>query len=584
MQRNLFLTAVLAAGIALTACGTDPSPKVHDEPTARTAEAVFATDDIDGTSLPDKTLAFTFDDGPGPQAKNISAYLRDQGIRAVFFVIGEHIAKSQTLPTTTDVVPGAAGILTQIALDGHLIANHATSHRDLTTLSSANVIAEVTETDNDIAPYTQPNKLLFRAPEGAWNKTVANTLNGSPMSKYIGPIYWDMGGLTDNYPNAAADWACWQGQMKGNKTYTPDQCGQAYLNEIRSTRKGIVLMHDLDGYEQNTLDMLTIIVPTLKQEGYSFVRLDEVPDIAKKLPVQCNASCATCTGPGADQCDSCAAGKFLAAGTCTACSTCANGSYQAASCNASTDTVCAPCDASCATCTGPAATDCVTCAAGRTSHAGVCAACTQCGSGSYVASQCTEAADTVCASCDESCTTCSGPLESDCGSCGAGRYLHDGECVTCTQCKAGNYVASACTDTVDTVCQPCAPGTSSATDDASECTSCGNCDDGDECTVDSCDAVRGCVHVADPTCQARKDAGVDEGATSDSGDQTAHDQAQPGIGGDAGTSGTSDLDSAVSSAKGSGCSVGHASGGQGAIALVGALAWVLVLRRRRSAA
>ncbi|MCL2723183.1 MAG: polysaccharide deacetylase family protein [Polyangiaceae bacterium] len=517
MQRVLLSSALVIAGATLAACAPDATPTRTNERVASTAEPLSATQ-FNGTSLPPKTLALTIDDGISDRTSALSTYLKSEGIRVVFFVIGETIAKSPDLPYTNDPVPNASAILQQLVADGHLIGNHTTSHADATAVSSARLIQELTETDNDIAPYTQSNKLLFRAPMGNWNNpTTYNGVKDSAMNKYVGPIYWDIGGLSDQYPNAAADWACWQGQLNiGHATTT--QCGDAYIKEITSVGKGIVLMHDPYFWAQgNTLAMLQYIVPKLKAQGYSFVRLDEVPDIKNALP-PCNASCVTCSGPNANQCDSCSADKFLTAHTCTPCSTCAAGKFQTAACTATADTVCTACDATCATCTGPASTNCTTC--------------------------------------------------------GLGRYLNDGTCAVCTQCEAGNYTKTTCTATTDTVCAPCPEGTSASSAGATECTSCGDCEDGDECTADSCDAVLGCVHVTDDACEAAK---KDAGTGSDSGGPT-----DDGGSNDGSTPSDSGVDSVtIDSGKSGGCNVGRASGGQGGVAL-GALAWLIARRKRAS--
>jgi len=42
--------------------------------------------------------------------------------------------------------------------------------------------------------------------------------------------------------------------------------------------------NDQDPQMQGTVDMVMYIVPILKAEGFSFVRVDKVPDIAAQLP------------------------------------------------------------------------------------------------------------------------------------------------------------------------------------------------------------------------------------------------------------------------------------------------------------
>ena len=62
---------------------------------------MYKTNPYFGTSLPNKTLSLTFDDGPGystgsflgPQTLKIAKYLFEENIRATFFVVGKHVIK-----------------------------------------------------------------------------------------------------------------------------------------------------------------------------------------------------------------------------------------------------------------------------------------------------------------------------------------------------------------------------------------------------------------------------------------------------------------------------------------------------------
>jgi hypothetical protein len=58
--------------------------------------------------------------------------------------------------------------------------------------------------------------------------------------------------------------------------------------------------------------------------------------------------------------------------SCDACTTCSAGFFVSAVCTASSDAVCSACDPSCATCTGPDADQCSTCPAGKQPVGGVC--------------------------------------------------------------------------------------------------------------------------------------------------------------------------------------------------------------------
>jgi peptidoglycan-N-acetylglucosamine deacetylase len=386
---------VLTTGLIASACSSTQDPQADTRLVqARQALSPQANAFV-GTSLANKQLALTFDDGPGDRTAELSRYLRTENIRAAFFVNGARIVAPVGLPNPNNIpiTANIQAILAQLVADGHLISNHTETHRNLATIPAGDLTAELAETDAAIANFTPPNRLLFRPPFGSWNSNIHAALAATPMNKYIGPVYWDTGGASNAYPNAAADWACWQGQLyagaalaNGNGYATTSQCGDAYLSEINAVGKGIVLLHDPYEYAGgSTVDMVKYIVPKLKAAGYTFVRVDEVPEIASKLP--CDATCATCNGPNVTQCTTCAPGKFLSGGRCTTCSSCKPDEFAATACAPAADTICTRCS-TCRpgqflanACTRTVDTTCTTCPAGTFSavaDAPTCSACPDC--------------------------------------------------------------------------------------------------------------------------------------------------------------------------------------------------------------
>lgn len=440
---------------------------------------------IFGTSLPAKTLSLTFDDGPSTRTLELSAYLHAQGIRGTFFVNGARIAPT-TLPNPNNitVLPGVDGILAGLVADGHIVANHTVTHRDLVTTvlptGNAKLVQELSETDDDIAPYVPFGRFLFRPPYFSYNAAVASALQASPMNKYVGPVAADEGGISDAYPTKAADWACWQGSLysgaalaNGTGYATTVQCGDAYLTEIAQVGRGIVLMHEPYSWANgNTVDMVRYIVPILKAQGYTFVGLDEVPAIAALLPPVCDPTCATCTGTGANQCASCATGRYLRAGACEACSSCVAGTYETVACSPLANTACAACDASCMTCNAAGPNACLRCPATTYLDAGTCRRCSACSVGAFETFSCSPTSDTVCAPCHSTCQTCTGPTAQECGSCPVGTFLTASRCQACANCGPGTFLEKACTATTDATCSACPAGTESATIGAKSCTPC----------------------------------------------------------------------------------------------------------------
>ena len=247
------------------------------ETLCNTAQALTATP-IFGTSIVNaKTIALTFDDGPGSQTSDLSTYLKSQGIRATWFV-----NNNAQQATWINVLP-------QIYADGHVIGNHTKNHPDLAGdgLTPQQIIDELTDVDTLITPFVPNNRYLFRAPFGSWDQTVYDALKNSPMNKYVGHVEWEFG---DSYLGVS-DVDCWQ-----KFSYTTKQCGDAYVTDIKTNdgTKGIVLMHDypygdpanhdINTGKGNTVDMVKYIVPLLKADGFSFIGVDQVPDIAAVLP------------------------------------------------------------------------------------------------------------------------------------------------------------------------------------------------------------------------------------------------------------------------------------------------------------
>jgi peptidoglycan/xylan/chitin deacetylase (PgdA/CDA1 family) len=269
--------AMSAAAFAVLAVGCR-QPSSATERVCSDTQAIGVASML-GESLPWKTLALTFDDGPGPRTSELSTYLKNEGIHAGFFVNGKMIHD--------------AAILQQLIDDGHVIGNHTQSHASLTGratgkahLDDAQTVNELSQTDVLIAPFVAADRFMFRAPYGDFDTASASAINGSAMTKYVGPIKWNIGDHMGQHQ--ATDWDCWSSGSDG-KVLTVERCGQLYLEEIDAIGRGIVLMHDPyfignDPANGGTVDMVEAIVPILKANGYAFVRIDEVPEIASVLP------------------------------------------------------------------------------------------------------------------------------------------------------------------------------------------------------------------------------------------------------------------------------------------------------------
>lgn len=210
------------------------------------------------------TIALTFDDGPNGNTGPVLDVLKAHNVKATFFVVGKVAAAHHNL-------------LARITAEGSLLANHSASHPMLSASYDADpqkLIYQLRMTHDEIAPFMKPgDKFYFRAPYGYWKSAHARILNADPVLKnYVGPVYWDIGGqisMRDGYIMSAADWDCWRHK------WTAQTCAKGYLREIRRSDGGVVLMHSL--YSKSA-ELAETVIEAMAEEGYRFVRLDEVPE------------------------------------------------------------------------------------------------------------------------------------------------------------------------------------------------------------------------------------------------------------------------------------------------------------------
>ncbi|MBX3200522.1 MAG: polysaccharide deacetylase family protein [Labilithrix sp.] len=284
MATHRFLTGfvALAAVTTFLHCSNKSAKQSAGGSTCTATQALQVTG-LRGTSMAPKSIALTFDDGPGPRTKALSRYLKDEGIEAAFFVNGRSMDA------------GAAEVLQALIDDGHLVSNHTESHQSLTgtatgtaRLADLEVVQELTETDTKIDPFVPTKRFLFRPPFGDYDDITFAALADTPMNKYVGPIMWDVGDKMDEAAGRVADWDCWQDGTDGKRT-PMKTCGDLYITEIKRANRGIVLLHDpyyndQDPEQQGTVDMVMYMVPLLKAEGFTFTRVDKVPEIDALLP------------------------------------------------------------------------------------------------------------------------------------------------------------------------------------------------------------------------------------------------------------------------------------------------------------
>lgn len=177
-------------------------------------------------------LALTFDDGPHKvYTKELLDGLRERGVRASFFLVGENI-------------PGNEELVRQMAEDGHLIGVHCMTHVDLARQPIEKSVEEIRETADRIEAVTGKRPEYIRPPYGSWSSKLQENVS-------MTPVFWDVDTL---------DW-----KNRNTARIVNHICKNAPLHTI-------ILMHDA---YQTSVDAALETIDTLAAEGYTFVTVEE---------------------------------------------------------------------------------------------------------------------------------------------------------------------------------------------------------------------------------------------------------------------------------------------------------------------
>ncbi|KAK0220761.1 carbohydrate esterase family 4 protein [Armillaria nabsnona] len=125
------------------------------------------------------TVALTFDDGPYIYSQNIVGILDAKGVKGTFFVNGNNYG------CIYDDMEIAA--LQNAYSKGHQIGSHTWAHKDLATLTTAQVESEFTLTDIALEKILGVKVAFMRPPYGSYNNGVLQVAAAHNQSA----IVWD---------------------------------------------------------------------------------------------------------------------------------------------------------------------------------------------------------------------------------------------------------------------------------------------------------------------------------------------------------------------------------------------------------
>lgn len=203
--------------------------------------------EIFGNSLPPKTIALTFDDGPHPvYTDELVAVLKQYGVPATFFEVGRNLGTvdAQSKPQ----LGGNAAISRRLVADGYAVGNHSFTHAQLSKETGAALQAEVLQTDVLLRAVDARRAPIFRFPYGARNAEGLQVLDEARLRS----VMWNIDSL---------DWA----------DPVPSSVADRVLREVAKQGKGIVLFHDI---HPQAIKALPLILDRLVADGYRFAAWD----------------------------------------------------------------------------------------------------------------------------------------------------------------------------------------------------------------------------------------------------------------------------------------------------------------------
>ena len=182
-----------------------------------------------------KTIALTFDDGPGPYTEKLLDILDKYDAKATFFLIGSKVS-------------ARANTLRRMQSRGHQLGNHSWSHPELNKVSAEQLASEIDQTNNAIKQAVGAKPNIIRPPYGAFNRAVLEQFRQRGMSAVV----WSVD---------TRDWADRNSEIV---------CSRA----VAGARNGaVILMHDI---HPTSVNAVPCILNSLKQQGYSFVTVQNL--------------------------------------------------------------------------------------------------------------------------------------------------------------------------------------------------------------------------------------------------------------------------------------------------------------------
>ncbi|MFD8721914.1 bifunctional polysaccharide deacetylase/glycosyltransferase family 2 protein [Streptomyces sp. NPDC059629] len=197
-------------------------------------------------SVPSKTIALTFDDGPNPTwTPQVLRILDQYDVPGTFFLVGSMVSRYPS-------------IVKSMVEQGNEVGIHTFTHVDLSYQSDARINREMQQTQLALAGAAGITTTLFRAPYSSETDAIDN---------YSWPVYEKLGkeGYTSVFVDTDSDDWKKPGVSKIIKWATP-----------KKNKGASVLFHDAGGERSQTIKALPQYIKKMKAKGYTFTTISGV--------------------------------------------------------------------------------------------------------------------------------------------------------------------------------------------------------------------------------------------------------------------------------------------------------------------
>ncbi|TGK00201.1 polysaccharide deacetylase family protein [Leptospira langatensis] len=234
----------------------------------------YALGYYEGDPLPSKTAFLTFDDGPSDWTSEVLDVLKEENVKATFFVCGAWLPQKSRSGNSFQKYRDT---LIRMRKEGHVVGNHTLGHPNLANMSEARIERQLDENERlyrkELGEYSEKLTLL-RPPFGSpYNRNLSEEKKkrvSSVLQKKGIVFMWSKAFDSSD----SKEWVRGEWYEKGPRINIESDRFRAKMDRIymkltsKTDGQGIVILfHDT---HPTTKEVLPFVIEKLKEEGYKF--------------------------------------------------------------------------------------------------------------------------------------------------------------------------------------------------------------------------------------------------------------------------------------------------------------------------